>query len=120
MYLPLDGARGVGVYSLNGSLQIRGSLPEHYRTGRKPTEWGGKTTPTKDIVPDTIERPQFVFGSDQNSWWSHFPHYLPVAVTGMLSVTIGYFIPCRFSLRTMLVVTTLVAPILGAAVWMVR
>ena len=50
----------------------------------------------------------------------HFPHWLPVIVTMLIATLCWKPIERRFSLRTLLIATTLVAVALGLGVWASR
>jgi hypothetical protein len=58
------------------------------------------------------------FGHTPQKLTSSFPHLVPIAV--VVSCAIVPWLPCRFSLRTLLIATTLVAVVLGLSVWVVR
>jgi hypothetical protein len=61
------------------------------------------------------------FDSSRDGFRITFPHRLPIAITGILAV--APWIPqlrLRFSLRTLLIATTLVAVVLGLAVYAAR
>jgi hypothetical protein len=55
-----------------------------------------------------------------NGWTVVCPHWCPVGLMGALAITVGIGRWWHFSLRTLLVTTTLVAAILGAIVYAVR
>ena len=77
--------------------------------------------------------PQFLDGFDQiyrgvpnrwgfgtgrlaNGWAMAFPHWCPVVISGAIAVACGIRRSWRFSLRTLLVATTVVAIVLGLVV----
>jgi hypothetical protein len=62
------------------------------------------------IVP---RRQAFFYGVGRNSYWLGFPHWLPVLLTGALAIALGIRHAYRFSLRSLLLATTLVAVVLG-------
>ena len=57
-------------------------------------------------------------GPDGTVWNVHFPHCFPIAVAAVLSaIPWWYRLGWRFSLRTLLIATTLLAVVLGLVVW---
>ena len=64
--------------------------------------------------------PHWTYGKipSQFTWRVRFPHWLPVFVTATIAAL--SWLPWRFSLRTLLIVTTLVAVVLGLIVYAVR
>lgn len=65
--------------------------------------------------------PTWEFRSDNNGTRLRFPHRLPIAISGVLAVAPWIRqLRWRFSLRTLLIATTLVAVVLGLIVWAVR
>jgi hypothetical protein len=66
-------------------------------------------------------KPQTLFRWSPNSEWYvsiYVPYWLPVLVT--VAIAAGLWLPSRFSLRTLLIATTLVAVALGLIVWVSR
>ena len=52
------------------------------------------------------------------SWRAAVPHW--IALVNLLLIAAAPWLPWRFSLRTLLIATTLVAAVLGLVVWLVR
>jgi hypothetical protein len=53
-------------------------------------------------------------------WNVVFPHWFVIAIAGALSGAAGWVLPVKFSLRTMLIATTLVAVVLGLGALLAR
>ncbi len=78
-------------------------------------EW--QTATVNIIVPPSF---QFEVGAYNlpRELLIRFPHWFAVLVAGGLALAIGIRLPSRrFSIRTMLIATTLIAVVLGLAVW---
>jgi hypothetical protein len=73
-------------------------------------------------VPPKYRQPAhrriFVQNQEVYSWKSSIPYWL--LVTDCVAITIAPWLGRRFSLRTLLIATTLVAVVLGLLVWMSR
>ena len=62
----------------------------------------------------------FAFSAAANSYSAYVPQWLPVLLLSALGTLAAVpSIRWRFSLRTLLIATTLVAIVLGAVVWLV-
>jgi hypothetical protein len=57
------------------------------------------------------------YGADHYGRHVRIPHWAPALVLAVLSAALGICRPYRFSLRTLLILTTIVAAILGLVVW---
>jgi hypothetical protein len=61
------------------------------------------------------------FNSSRDGFRFSFPHRLPIAISGVLAVAPWMRqLRWRFSLRTLLIATTLIAVVLGLIVWLRR
>jgi hypothetical protein len=89
-----------------------------YLSRSVPTNWGGKSagrklTPHgwKHSVIEPVDSPKpFLFHLTPSNETIHFPYWLPVTVSALAAIV--PWSPWRFSLRTLLIATTLVL-----AVW---
>jgi hypothetical protein len=78
-------------------------------------EWGWSKI---ELMPGTIPR-AWGFSSGNNGTSLRFPHRLPIAVFSVLAAAPWIReLRWRFSLRTLLIATTLIAVVLGLIVWM--
>ena len=117
---------------------------ELVRTFQEKAEWSKVWHPSESVVRhldqriETLERQlianqatlrvsegaivsskqSFFHRIGRNSLWLGFPHWLPILVTGAFAAVLGVRKPYRFSLRTLLLATTLVAVVLGLVVAM--
>jgi len=73
------------------------------------------STHTGSLAPD-YSGFQFRFRSGAD-WKFSVPYWLLALVSGMLATVLGLRINYRFSLRTLLIATTLLAVMLGVVVW---
>ena len=77
-------------------------------------EWGWTTIQT---MPGTQRT--WAFSSDNYGTRLRFPYRLPIAICVLLAVAPWVFqLPRRFSLRTLLIATTLLSVLLGLVVWL--
>jgi hypothetical protein len=93
--------------------------------GRKHVAWLSAAQLNNSAPATLITRQSdllgFDFRSHTNGVAFAFPYWLPVVLVGVIWFTIAFGIPrWHFSLRTLLVATTLVAVGLGLIVWAVR
>jgi hypothetical protein len=73
-----------------------------------------------ELMPG-LPLPTWELRSDNNGTRLRFPHRLPIAISGVLMVAPWIRqLRWRFSLRTLLIATTLVAVVLGGIVWLSR
>jgi hypothetical protein len=113
VHVPL--ARETIVNSAAGVIGT-GTFSQQFNTGWRPG-WYWRTVPIEDSVRFR-NRPQWDYYSDASRLLLEFPHWLLVLIMGALTAA-----PCirgRFSLRTLLIATTLVAVVLGLVVWAAR
>ena len=123
---PSRGSFRLGVASSNGWLTVR------YRNGKlSPQAFPKWTLQSKSAAEmeeiyqqmeasikgtnATFSRPTFKFGW-KDDWGFQLPYWLPMVIIGILAVVVGWKLPWRFSLRTLLIATTLVAVVLGIVV----
>jgi hypothetical protein len=101
-----------------GRLSIRAGEANPYRSGIFPWGWGLERTSVDNLIPSTSRpRPRWDYTSDRFGRYILFPHWAPALVFAALAAAFGVRLPNRFSLRTLLILTTLVAAILGLVVW---
>jgi hypothetical protein len=107
---------GFSLRSRNGSMQF-------VRSSTLPAKWyvGPDGVPGVLMVSST-DRRQICFVADPAITIVRTPHWLMVllCMTPTAFVGLPQQLPFRFSLRTLLIATTLVAIVLGAAVWALR
>jgi hypothetical protein len=83
-----------------------------------PSGWGFGTY-SIDFIAQENKRgalDYWLYTSDPWGWYVRFPHWLPVLTTAVVGATCGLFKQRSFSLRTLLIATTLVAAGLGLIV----
>jgi hypothetical protein len=85
-------------------------------TSHSYAEWAAALKP-----PSRNKMPKWYFGSIQNGIIIKCPHWFPVLFLATSAAAPWYRrIPHQFSLRTLLIATTLVAVVLGLIVWSLR
>lgn len=98
-----------------------------FRSGMRPTRFDGPWLLTGEIVGERVQdywaevppyRNALGFGILQQPGFRVYsaPHWFPVVL--FLSLAVITWIPWRFSLKTLLIVTTLLATVLGLVVYM--
>jgi hypothetical protein len=109
--VPLMNSEGRSFASFRGRI---GSEPDPAAT---QWAWRSESANLHDFDWDEWERttPRWIVGKN---YAVVVPHWFPLAVAGALSV--APWLALRFSVRTMLIATTLVAVVLGLAVWASR
>jgi hypothetical protein len=110
-----------GVASLHGEL-VYGSN-SITNSSAKPLPWWYWSceyiTPATRAASDSYPKIMgFAWYSGERSHYLFLPHWFPPAMAALLAV--AGWIPLRFSLRTLLIATTLVAVVLGMAVYAAR
>jgi hypothetical protein len=124
-YFPLSTHRMVVLGSDSGSIGVSSYLPialqntRPWRTGIVLTGWGRLTL--RITHPRDRTYPYFAAGSDDIYLHVRFPHWIAVFFASTLAAL--PWLPWwskRFSLRTLLIATTLVAVVLGLAVWSIH
>jgi hypothetical protein len=103
--------------SYQGRLSLYVGTRDFSSTGWFPSEWDVDTTPVNKLMRPLQAEPYWSHGSNHVGRWFLFPHWLPVVVAGTLAALIVVGTPRRFSLRTLLIATTLVAILLGPVVY---
>ena len=79
-------------------------------------EWASALKP-----PSRNKMPKWYFGSIQNGIIIKCPHWFPILLLATSAAAPWYRrIPYQFSLRTLLIATTLVAVVLGLIAWSLR
>jgi hypothetical protein len=106
------------VYSLRGRITIAAVVWQKDDPG--PTGWGWEPEFVPRFVPLDAP-PLFEYHILANGIDARFPHWLPIPALATLSVAATLpWLRWRFSLRTLLIATTLVAAGLGFFIWAVR
>jgi hypothetical protein len=84
---------------------------------KNPPQAGDELVSTAILASPNIAT-RAVFGGKRlaNGWVTVCPHWFLVTFTGIMALSVGIFQWWRFSLRTLLIATTLVAVLLGLAV----
>ena len=108
----------LSVYSFRGRITIAALVPvedDDLMKSRDPTGWGWEPHYVAHYVPpDDEPNPLFEYHILGNGFYTRFPHLLPILALATLSVAAALpQIRWRFSLRTLLIATTLVAVVLG-------
>lgn len=103
-------------HSYRGRLTLYAGERVPYRTGEFPSGWGinSRSVANSNNQP----RPIWDYSSDQFGRCVLFPHGLPVFVAIVSASALGVRWAKQFSLRTLLLATTLVAVVLGLGVWL--
>lgn len=84
--------------------------------------WANAATPSASASPayslnvGKIVRPTLKFGRYPDTSILFMRHWIPVLATGVLAAVLGIRRPYRFSLRTLLIATTVIALVLGLVV----
>ena len=112
--VPMVRMNGISVSSVHGVV-ILDTFSERYGKQRL-TSWhvySSKLTP--DIAENFVGQPTFRISLSKFVSEILFPHWVCVSIAGVLAAL--PWLPRRFSLRTLLIATTLVAVVLGIIVW---
>jgi hypothetical protein len=113
----LRGNREFSLMSIYGSLFVDVE-PINARPAVIPKVNSGPVTPL--LVATVKNSPVLAFQSGVNSWNVRFHHWLPVAFS-VVACAVTIFAPFRrFSLRSLLIATTIVAVLLGFVMWAIR
>lgn len=94
--------------SINGNLRVYYEPTTRFR--QSSSKWGLESITATGRVPRSL------FRNDRNARSVFIPYWCPVVVAAA-----GAYLPyvkARFSLRTMFLATTLVAMVMGMAVWL--
>jgi hypothetical protein len=124
-YFPLTTQKMVTVHSKEGSLGVSSYSPSillnrrPWRSGIVLTGWGYWCSALSQ--PRNTNARMFGGGSDQYYTHVRFPHWFPILLFTISAAFAGFpWIRWRFSLRTLLIATTLVAVVLGLIAWIQR
>jgi hypothetical protein len=99
------------VNSRNGLISLYAPLPVADLTG-----WGVESVPA-----ESADSPPYWFDhSAQRGGEIRFPYWFPVVLTSVLAAAFAARPPYRFSLRTLLVATTIVAVVMGLIAYLAR
>ena len=107
------------VSSFQGRFSLYAGKHNPIKSGFFSYGWGMRSTSVKNLVPprnNNQPRPSWQYSTDRYGQHVLFPHWAPALVFGALAAAFGIRGPYRFSIRTLLVVTTLVAGVLGIVV----
>jgi hypothetical protein len=118
-HCPLRGPQMLIVTSYDGRLSLYAGGHVPYRTGWFPSGWGRDSVSVDNIAPPSNKqpRPSWTYNSDQYGRHILFPYWLPISITAALSAAPWMRqLKLRFSLRTLLIATTLVGVMLGIIV----
>jgi hypothetical protein len=118
-YCPLRSPDMLIVTSWRGGLYVYAGRDVPYRTGWFPTGWGKESTSYIHIVPSTVRAPNWNYEADSYGVHILFPLWFAALFPWALAAApwIGFF-SYRFSLRTLLIATTVVAVTLGTIIWL--
>ena len=105
----------IGVSSAHGLLLVGGP-----RGDMQPSGWGFISASTIEVTRDLFdfENAGFKYFRDRLGWVLQFPHWFAVAILCTLAAL--PWIRWRFSLRTLLIATTVVALALGLIIYATR
>jgi hypothetical protein len=117
VHCPLKSPAMLIVHSFEGRLSLYAGERIPYRSGWFPSGWGRDSTSIRDVAPTRTPQTSWAFHSDIYGQYVTFPHWLPTFALGAIALLCSACLPERFSLRTLLIATTLVAMALGLAVW---
>jgi hypothetical protein len=108
--------------SFRGRLSVRAGKVIPYQTGEYPSGWGMHSYSVGNTVPDRGTHPQPIWRCNIDNYGSYvlFSHWLPVLVLAAFAGALRIRTPYRFSLRTLLIATTLVAVGLGLIILSLR
>jgi hypothetical protein len=107
---PLFNSGGISVASLNGHIRIVRNV--------EPWSWDVETTPIPEGYGPKPWRQRWGFGTNALSSVVLLPHESLVVAFAVLTTL--PWIAYRFSFRTMLIATTLLAAALGLGAWLTR
>lgn len=111
--LPASETR-ISVFSVKGTLST-----SVYRSPiRPPHGWDWRSQRVSDMMPVVGPRRSWSYHSEGLGTYIIFPHRFLVLIVMVLAA--APWLPWRFSLRTLLIATTLVAMVLGLIVWAAR
>jgi hypothetical protein len=118
--MPITGSRHVVVYSSTGRLSFR-SAPYGKPNGPFNVWWVVHDSIAKEreaMTRANIKPDRQYFGPSRYGFL--LPHAFVAAIAAIVAALPWLRWPKRFTLRTLLIATTLIAVVLGLAVWQVR
>jgi hypothetical protein len=86
-------------------------------SGWFPWGWGADSYYIGDNQPRARPLPVWDYYSSKYGRSILFPHWAPAIAFASLAAALGFRTPYQFSLRTLLILTTIVAAILGLVAW---
>jgi len=120
-HCPLHGDSKFFVKSVSGRLSVAARNLDVDPFGLSlPPDWRIESTSREHIPLYLTYPPQFAAGWDAYGASVTFPHWLAVFVSGGFAAVAWLHLPMQFSLRTLLIVTTLLAMGLGVVVYAAR
>jgi|tagenome__1003787_1003787.scaffolds.fasta_scaffold19770994_1 hypothetical protein len=118
-YCPLSSPQMLIANSYSGRLSMYAGRRVENHTGIFPQGWGRESASVKEIAESSLERPHpyWAYRKDVYGRLITFPHWAAILVLCSIGGA-GAVLPLtRFSVRSLLVAITLVAVVLGLAVW---
>jgi hypothetical protein len=114
---PIPGGLDLG--SMCGRISVSHYLdsPEDSRWARN---WSWSSFQVKSTPPELRAAPSWHYGSSRFGTYITFPIWFAVIIFAAFGVTPWVRWGRRFSLRTLLIATTIIAVVLGLIVWSVR
>jgi hypothetical protein len=120
-HCPLRGENMLIVQSIRGRLTVGAHTFNPAKSGIFPLGWGFESSPMQHLVlPRNDDHPQFSSGWDQYGVYVQFPYWLGVFVSAGFAAVSWLRWSHQFSLRTLLIATTLIALGLGWIVYVTR
>jgi len=114
VHCPLSSQNTLFFKSHVGRLSVYAGGPVPNVSGVFPSGWGIKSWPQPESATRrNQQQPGWSFGWDTYGAHFLFPHWLPILLSGLIAVGAGLRRPDKFSLRTLLIATTLIAVVLG-------
>src|SRR3954451_974802 len=104
----------ISIFSVKGTL----STSVYRRPIRPPQDWEWRSQRVSHMMPVIVPGRSWSYRSDGPGTYLIFPHRFMVLITVVLAA--APWLPWQFSLRTLLIATTLTAVVLGMAVWATR
>jgi hypothetical protein len=118
--IPIIGTKALAFGSAAGGLNTFYGATTYSGSGPVAPQWRLTDMPiTPKLATELDNRSVFYFDASLG-WFIGYPHWLVIVVATSISLAAGLRIPNQFSLRTMLIATTLVAVALALAVWASR
>lgn len=114
-HCPLRSQDMLSLHSYQGRLWINAGQRSFATTGFFPTGWGIGSYAISQRQRN-VQLPMWNYSSDRLSSHILLPHWLPTVILGALVAIFGIRLTYRFSLRALLIATTLIALVLGLVV----